>query len=231
MNACRAAGFSPVPLPMLAIEAVPNDGSGPQQGLAVFTSVNAVHNADQIAPLPWDSVTAMAIGPATHSALEALDQTMAAPPAAPFTSESLIQRLFDTSSINLDDGVVIITGQNSRNMLSESLTRVGITVETRVVYRRVPPPLQSEDVAKTLTPMPDIVCVPSNEALDNLLRLAGRVREELLTLPFVFNSPRAADHARSVGYRGPGVIAQAAGDQGQLEALCLWHRERGLRDS
>ena len=235
MRACRLAGFDPISLPTLEIQPVvlaplantpaSSPAGAPSQGLAIFTSVNAVLHADQLAPLPWP-VPAIGIGPATHAALKHRNQETAWPPAAPYTSESLARRLLDGHSINRDTGVNIITGENGRGHLADQLERSGFPVSVHAVYRRRLPDHDHKVVQGRLDPVPDIICVPSNQALDNLLTLAGDAGAALRDVPLVLNSERAAEHARKCGFRAGMLVACAAGDQGQLQALSHWRDEQ-----
>lgn len=226
VSACRSRGLEPVPLPTLMIEGVvqPDERDyAPRQGLAVFTSTNAVVHAKNLGKaLPWPQVLAIGIGTATHKALVQTGQTIAGPPVAPFTSEALVQRLIDDPHTAMQAGVSIVTGENSRSILSERLMEGGFKVQTLPVYRRVLPPYSMGVVSDILDPLPDIIVVPSNQALDNLLSLAATEAASLRTRPVIVNSQRAAEHASVRGFTGDILVAQIAGDKGQLQVLDAW---------
>ncbi len=222
VSRCRAAGFQPVELPSLAIEAVPVSSSGSPHGVVIFTSMNAVRHANTIADLPWYSARAYAIGPATHGALESLGQAMASEPRAPYTSEVLVEGLVKEQADQLDDGVTIVTGEGGRGVVTRLLREAGVAVTEYAVYRRVCPQTKPSDVLRQLSPLPDIILVPSNEALDNLMHMGGCQLPSLLNVAMVLNNERARDHARSLGFSGPMTIIASAGDAAQVDALLLW---------
>ncbi len=224
ITACRARGLEPVPLPALTIEksCLSIDGAPPDNGLAVFTSVNAVHYASGLGELPWPDVQAVGIGKATHAALLQAGQDTACAPAPPYTSESLVKQLLDHPPAAMRSGVTLVTGENGRTLLVEQLEAAGVNVRCVPVYRRCVPAYAPGYVTQTLEPAPDVILVPSNQALDNLLLLARQCAARLRTLPLIVNSKRAADHARASGFTGAIHVASAAGDTGQLRILDQW---------
>ncbi len=69
---------------------------------------------------------------------------------------------------------------------------------------------------------PDIISITSNESLDNLVILAGEFLPELLRIPLVVNSQRAADQAMRLGFLVTPLVASPPGDQGQIDAIRQW---------
>lgn len=224
LTACREQGFEPIALPTLSIEAVAPDPSvsRPVQGVAIFTSVNAVKHAASLGPLPWPAVQAHAIGPATQTALIDAGQMPGSTPKPPYTSEALVASLCDTATDQLVRGITIVTGEHSRSTMADSLLDAGFEVQVIAVYRRRCPTLSEQELIQHLSPLPDILCVPSNEALTNLDKMSGRLFPERHQLPLVLNNSRALAHARDLGFKGPAHVCPAAGDDAQLKALIQW---------
>ena len=223
--ACHQRGLEPIPLATLAIERCPSASSPPSQGLAVFTSVNAVRHADCLGPLPWQGVQAIGIGMATHAALLQTGQHMARPPVPPYTSESLTRQLLDEPMEAMQSGVSLITGENGRTLLVDTLGDADIDVRCLTVYRRTLPEHTAEYIKHALEPIPSIILVPSNQALDNLLLLAPSMVADLCNCPLIVNSERAKEHARHCGFIGTIEVACASGDDGQLQTLDTWIRK------
>jgi len=199
----------------------------------IFTSSNAVRAAHQLVPLPWPQMcrsnqtqqgcTVLAIGPATADALQCLGVTVANTPVPPYNSESLLSMdIF--SSMNLQK-VSIIKGVGGRDFLTQSLRKIAKIAETIDVYERFKPDIALNRLeAVFLKYVPDIVTITSNEALQNLFDLANQpLREHLLKLPLVVNSHRGAQLAKDLSFQSHVLVAEAAGDRGQLEAIKLWN--------
>ena len=222
--ACHQRGLDPIPLATLAIERCPSTSSPPSQGLAVFTSVNAVRHADCLGPLPWQGVQAIGIGMATHAALLQTGQRVARPPIPPYTSESLTQQLLDDPVEAMQSGVSLVTGEDGRTLLVDTLGGAGIDVQCLTVYRRTLPEYSAQHIEHALAPIPSVILVPSNQALDNLLLLAPSMAAGLRHCPLIMNSERAKEHARRCGFIGTIEVACASGDEGQLQTLDTWIR-------
>lgn len=227
---CREAGFDPVLLPSLSIEALPQTQEAPRTGVVIFTSANAVRHGAALRRFPWPGVRVHAIGPATDKALHEAGQETVAAPRPPYNSEALLEALLNTHAASLQDGVTIITGQNSRACLADRLREAKVEVQVIATYRRVCPDVSTEEVIRRLSPLPDVVCVPSNEALRNLSSLLSRPVAAVYALPLVVNNQRALEHARHLGFTGPGLVSAAAGDAAQLTTLCAWRARESLAE-
>lgn len=189
----------------------------------LFTSVNAVHQAQRLRPLPWPGLAVFAIGKATASALHEAGQGLALSPMAPFNSEALLQQLQTREPGRL----CLIKGLGGRGLLTPALQSRGWQVRQLDVYRRELPRIESRDIEQLLRcPAPDIISITSNEILHNLVTLAAEHLPTLIGLPLVVNSERAATAARELGFHGPTFIAEAAGDQGQLACIRQWLQTR-----
>lgn len=228
----RAAGFTPLYLPTLAIErtdtasacaalraALPCD-------LAIFISANAVRHALPVIAagggLPAGCQVA-AVGPASARALEAAGFSNALMPAARFDSEGLLA--LPELQHMAGRRVVIFRGEGGRTLLADTLAARGADVRAVACYRRVaagdPALLDTwlrHNAIAALT-------ATSRASLDGLLTLAGPAAAQIKTLPLVVLSTALARHARHAGFSGPLRSAGEASDAGlvaAVEALLGW---------
>jgi len=220
---CKALGFQVSHLPSLAIEGTENKSLRSeivnQADSILFTSQNAVEHAHAQLPLPWAGVAVRAIGPSTARALIQRGQVLASEPCAPFNSDAFLAQI----GRNPPERLIIVKGQGGRTLISERLSGLGWHVQSLDVYKRLLPeasPLQVDEIFRS--PEPDIVSIGSNEALTNLMTLAGNHRPALLQIQLVVNSHRCANLAVQLGFHHPTLVAQPAGDQGQLLQLKQW---------
>ena len=187
--------------------------------IVLFTSTNAVHCVHQWLPLPWTGVTVHAIGEATANALAACGQHIALTPAPPFNSETYLAQLSEQAPTSL----LIAKGVGGRELIQKQLHGLGWHIETFDVYERRMPLLQPRLVDTVFVPSPpDIVSVTSNEILLNLWHLGKSHRDTLRALQLVCNSKRCAQLAVELGFFTNALIAEPAGDTGQVACLEQW---------
>jgi uroporphyrinogen-III synthase len=216
-------GFTISHLPCLVIEPLVcrllQTDPGRRFDTVLFTSANAVRLAHAQRAFPWPEINIHAIGSATARELEEHGQTLALQPVAPFNSESYLLQMNQVQPERL----LIVKGEGGRTMISEKLQERGWEVSHADVYRRRLPVVEHAKIARLFSkPVPDIVSVTSNEALENLVTLAGEYRPALLRLPLVLNSERAAALARQLGFASDTLVANPPGDDGQLQTLRHW---------
>ena len=224
---CAALGFRVELLP--CIEIVPLDVNTEhlkslltKRRIVLFTSTNAVHCIHQCLPLPWTGVTVHAIGEATAKALVACGQHIALTPAPPFNSETYLAQLAEQAPTSL----LIVKGEGGRELIQIQLHELGWHVETFDIYKRRMPSLQPRLVDTVFVPSPpDIVSVTSNEILLNLWHLGKSHRDTLCALQLVCNSKRCAQLAVDLGFSTKALIAEPAGDTGQVACLEQWIRK------
>jgi len=226
-QACSALGFQVSHLPCLAIEGLENKSLHreciAQTDSVLFTSLNAVEYAHGQLPMPWPGVVARAIGPATANALVSKGQALISEPCAPFTSDAFLAQM----ESHPPERLIIVKGLGGRTLISDHLSELGWHVQTLDVYRRLLPDISPAYVDEIFqSSVPDIVCLSSNESLNNLMMLIGDHRTELLDIQLLVNSDRCANLADSLGFRHPALVAQSAGDQGQLSQLKQWLQNR-----
>ncbi|MFK7855122.1 MAG: uroporphyrinogen-III synthase [Granulosicoccus sp.] len=220
---CQALGFRVSHLPCLAIEGLQNPSLNTERVSKacriLFTSSNAVRYADALLPLPWRESAVQAIGPATARALVEKGQILASEPAKPYNSEAFLLQA-DTLA---PQRLIIIKGVGGRTLIGDTLEKLGWQVEHIDVYKRLLPQLSPSRIDEILQPAtPDVISVASNETLTNLMTLSGKHRSEILRAQLLVNSERCASLACDIGFRRTAIVAQPAGDQGQLASLKQW---------
>ena len=222
-NSCLQLGLRVAHLPCLAIEPLDNNELCAelfnQTDSVLFTSKNSVLQAHRCCPLPWPDTIVNAIGPATAEALNALNQAVHLIPESPFTSESYLRQLVALPPQKL----LIVKGAGGRTFIADQLRELGWSVQGIDVYRRILPDISPSSISDIiLNSPPDLVSVTSNEALQNLKILAKEHWDILRKLPLVVNSQRAVSLAKSMGFEQHILVANQAGDEGQLEQIKLW---------
>lgn len=218
-------GGATVTLP--AIEVVPIEAA-PVAGhdLVVFVSVNAVsHGARCIERTTTTRIAA--IGNTTAAALKSVGITVDLVPESGFNSEGLLAH----PDLNLAASarVLIVRGAGGgRELLQETFTARGCSVEMLDVYQRVVPTMDAarRDAIEALWSEGgvDVVTATSVETLHNLHSLLSERGCELLRVtPVLAASKRIAIAAAEMGLRGECVLATGADDAALIGALAYWH--------
>ncbi|MBX2881906.1 MAG: uroporphyrinogen-III synthase [Granulosicoccus sp.] len=222
-NALQDLGLKTVHCPCLVIEPIENTAAQlalhKARGAVLFTSVNAVYNAHKLRSLPWPGIRSYAIGPATAEALRDRQQVLDTDPEPPYNSESFLEICLNKSAEHL----LIIKGSGGRNLIEQQLNQRGWQVSTIDVYCRRSPNA-SEINAKLLfsKEIYDLISISSDEGLTNLMELARPWRKQLLPAQLIVNSERSASLAQQLEFTNPALVANPAGDQGQLSCVRQW---------
>lgn len=223
-------GGTPLSYPLLEIEAVSDPHALLQQlsrlqqaDLAIFVSPNAVHYGMQAirtaGGLP-DSLQIATVGQGSARALHELGVARVLAPTGRADSEALLA-LPELQQV-AGHRVMIFRGNGGRELLGDTLTARGATVEYVECYRRSKPAL---DVAALLARLPHAVAVSSSEALTHLWELLGPSgREGLMTVPLFLGHERIAAAARQQGWQN--IYVTGAGDDGLLSGLVAWAHDR-----
>ncbi len=226
-------GGSALRLPALVIDE-PTDvahAAAVAQGLeefdfAVFVSTNAVARTVELrgGPLP-PGLRVAAVGPATTRALEDAGATEVIAPASGFDSEALLAlpAFSDVSGAR----IIILRGDGGRELLGETLTQRGASVEYAEVYRRQPAAPPSGEVAASLRGgRIHATLATSAQALQGVFDLCeGDLRNGLLRSQLVVSSARMVKLAESLGFEKP-LVAAAPGDQALVDTLIRWAGDR-----
>ena len=225
----RAAGGAPILFPV--IEIVEVDDLRPllalidrldEFDLAIFISPNAVNKAVNLIKarraLP-PRLKLAAIGRGSVRELKHFGLTGVIAPAR-FDSEALLE-LPELKNV-AGQRIVIFRGEGGREVLGDTLTARGATLEYAECYRRGRPQV---DVAPLLKAWArnelHAIIVTSSEGLRNLFELAGGPdRPWLGKTPLFVPHPRIEQTARELGFAA--VVLTAQGDEGLLQGLVSW---------
>lgn len=196
--------------------------------LAVFVSANAIDKAMALI-LPrrrWPAslrVATMGVSSELALARHGIDRVIA--PQERFDSEALLElpELHDMTGRR----VIIFRGDGGRDLLAETLTRRGATVDFVACYRRRrpaldPAPLLKRWEAGTL----DAVTLTSSEGLRNFWDMIGRLGQAWLKkTPAFVPHARIAEQARALGMTA--VVTTPPGDDGLLAGLVQYFETHG----
>jgi len=222
----RDAGATPILLPALEIEPVELDAAtrarlAPDDfDWTIYTSANAVECALRQLPRPGGTRVA-AIGRATARALEERGMAVHAVPAGASESEGLLA--LASFAAPAGQRILILKGEGGRTLLREELARRGAEVVTGDVYRRVaavPDDAALAEIGRAGERGPVVVAATSAESLAALLEAVPdanltRLRDAALLVP----GERVAAAARTLGWRGPLLLARSAEDGAMADAL------------
>jgi uroporphyrinogen-III synthase len=229
------AGADAILLPAIEIEPIKLDAASLARlapdnfDWTVYTSANAVEWSLQQLPRPSRTRLA-AIGRATARALGEQGIRVDAVPQGTSDSEGLLA--LEPFADLRGQRILIVKGAGGRALLREELARRGAEVVLCDVYRRRPAAADPEALealrsASSSTRL--IVAVTSGEILGALLDAAPdgrlpRLRDAALLVP----GERVAAAARSLGWRGPLIVAPSAED-GVMFAALTSHSGYGSR--
>ncbi len=194
--------------------------------LAIFISPNAVNRVigligARLEKFP-EHLSVAGVGRGSAMALERLGIKNVIVPKDRFDSESLLALPALQQVAN--KRIVIFRGEGGRELLGDTLTQRGATVEYAECYRRTRPladaaPLLERGVGGAI----DIVSITSLDGLHNLLDMAGTAgRPWLLRTPVVVISERLAAACRESGFQQTPVLAREASDEAIVAAIKTW---------
>jgi len=223
------AGARVLSFPVIDIQPVEAKAQAPdlsRYDILLFVSRNAVDGACQL----YDSAQLAAveqlgvIGSATRSALI---QQLGDPGAKLISSEPYNSEALLTAAALQQvtaKRILILRGQEGRNLLGDELAARGAQVEYREVYRRALPAVDADAFNRLVAPtFPTLVILTSNEGMHNLFQLvdapaAARLRK----IPWLLISERMRESALKLGHNAPIIIASGASDEGIRQTICEW---------
>lgn len=192
--------------------------------IIIFSSANAVRFGVSLLDQKRDLVLA-AVGPATSRALNQAGYRVAVNPSETYDTEGLLShpKLEHVAGHR----ILIVKGNDGRQLLQRELTRRGAAVVAAEVYERAP----ARPSAETLDALHEhfaageihVLTATSLETADALLKLphAG-LRTEFERAHWLVPSERVAAGARELGLRAPLLRAASAEDQDLVAALIRW---------
>ncbi len=191
--------------------------------LAIVISSNAAnYGAPLLTELNEQDISLAAIGPTTAKTMAHLGFAPQIVPAGGFNSEAL---LAEESFRELDNRkVLILRGQNGRELLGDSLKQRGATVNYLAVYRRVLPQPKSGEVERIESMWAEggiqFVVANSVETLDNLAGLLSPDGQRLLRASRIVTiSERVVRKANQIGIAKPALVTHEPNDQAVLNAM------------
>jgi len=222
-------------LPFPVIDIVPLESSLARQRLVqqisvydilLFVSRNAVDNAFRLIDSSRfkPGLCFGVIGTATRLALgqrvAQLDSCLLA--GTPYNSETLLEA--DALQQIAGKRVLILRGQEGRNLLGDELAARGAEVDYCEVYRRELPHYAVSDFDRLVeNAFPTLVILTSNEGMHNLVELvAPAAAERLRRIPWLLISERMRESSLKLGHNAPIIIARSASDKGIQQAICAW---------
>jgi uroporphyrinogen-III synthase len=202
--------------------------------ILLFVSRNAVEGAFRFIDFTGlQSATCFGvIGSATRSALAAaladcnfnLDDCLLA--GEPYSSETLLQ----APALQQVEGkrILILRGQQGRNLLGDELIGRGALVEYVEVYRRAIPAQGSDVFDRLVAPaFPTLVVLTSAEGMHNLVKLVSNSSAQtLFEVPWLLISERMRESALKLGHNATVLIARNASDTGIRQTICEWADQR-----
>ena len=228
----RAAGGNPYLFPVLEITDIPDPTHLielvhrlEQFNWAIFVSPNAVEKAMNLinkhGEFPIDLKVA-AVGKGSAAALKQHGIADVLIPNDQFDSESLLKSADLQNMTN--QRVVIFRGRGGRQLLGETLSQRGATVEYAECYlRKKPSDMDTTTLMQVWsTGKIDAVIITSSEGLHNLFDIIGTVGQQLLKNTPVFTvHARIAQIAKELGLKKI-VQTTSDGDKGLLESLKMY---------
>ena len=194
--------------------------------ILLFVSRNAVDGAvelfgaTQLAAVPRLGV----IGSATRAALidHIGDPGAALISSEPYNSEALLTA--DALQQVAGRRILILRGQEGRNLLGDELAARGAQVEYAEVYRRALPPVDVGAFDRLVAEaFPTLVILTSNEGMHNLFELVDSgAAQRLRQTPWLLISERMRESALKLGHNASIIIASGASDDGIRHTICEW---------
>lgn len=182
---------------------------------AIFVSVAAVETAQLI--LLNSRIQKInqvfSIGPSTKRVLQDAGRDNVLMPSKMFTSEALLA-LPELSNVQ-GQRIVIFSGEDGRQMLSEALQARGAHVDSIATYRRaIPKHYETKDLDNL-----DCVVISSRTALKNLLVLAKDKGAYVKSCPIIVTSERLVKCVVAEDWQGPCFRASNATNSAIIKTL------------
>jgi uroporphyrinogen-III synthase len=187
--------------------------------LAIFVSANTVEYGAPDAQRWPKTLIPFAPGPGTAETLADIGIPNVRIPPDRFDSEGLLAlpELVDVRGKR----IVIFRGDGGRELLGETLSARGASVDYVECYRRAKPQANASGVEQAFAEgRIDAVAITSSAGLDNLWDIVGpATRATWCARPTFVPHPRIAEHARAKGLR---TVETSGGDAGMLRGLLEW---------
>lgn len=231
INLLRQAGAETFALPALDIQplALSDDTKHRLQQLnyyqiVVFISSNAVRYG--IPLLQKTSAPHIAaIGEGTARVLREQGWQVDLVAESGFSSEDLLALPAMQANAIAGKHILIIRGQGGRELLADTLQTRGATVDYAEVYQRCQPQTETGWLAPLWHQRIHLVCVTSNETLENLYHMLNEYRDQLLNTLLLVPGARCYQLAQSLGFKHI-IQAASATDNNMLQRIIQWHSQQ-----
>lgn len=143
-------------------------------------------------------------------------------PVELYNSEALL-KLAELQNVDKKN-IVIFRGNGGRNVLKQSLTTRGATVDYGECYQRVIPNCDNRPLLKAIADNEiDVITITSSAALHNLLKMVDADTAALIReIPLVVVSRRIAAVGKQLGFKHPAMVTANASDQAIVETIKQW---------
>jgi len=184
----------------------------------IFTSTNAVRcycsQLDDAKMCSLRNKFCLVIGKSTAQALIEAGLNVDLMPLDGYNSEALLD-LAELQNVSRKN-IVIIRGENGREILAETLKQRGATVSYQDVYNREIPQI---DCAEILQQKLDFITITSGEAVQNLVKMLPETQHDLLKkIPLIVVSERIQTIAKNLGFETI-ALAQMPSDDAILNTI------------
>jgi uroporphyrinogen-III synthase len=210
----------------LSLEKLEIEKTLTQSDWFIFTSANAVRcycsMLDDANILNLKTKLCLAIGQATAKTLALAGLNVDLMPLDGYNSEALLalEPLQKVSHKN----IVIVRGENGREMLCETLKNRGANVSYQNVYKREIPQI---DGAKIFQQKVDFITITSGEAVENLVKMLPNTQHDLLKkIPLIVVSERIQTIAKYLGFEVV-TLAKMPSDDAILKTITTIINEEG----
>jgi uroporphyrinogen-III synthase len=222
IEALSAHGAEPLAFPTIEIIPAPNAadslGDAGQYHDLIFVSANsAAYSLEHFTP---GNQRVIAIGSATRKALDMRGVAVDLSPREQSDSEHLLAHP-DMQQMQ-GRRVLIIRGDNGRELLAQCLRERGASVDYAEVYmRRIPDDADCSELKQQWQQKVDVITTTSNAIINNLLELCGD-QDSILETPILVISKRCAKHAHACGFQRI-IESRGASVEAIITALCEYY--------
>ena len=194
--------------------------------IALFVSRNAVDFTFKYLQ-PGDIPASLQLGVIGKGSWQSLQQhgvESSIIPADSFNSEGLLA----SAALQQVAGkrIIILRGQQGRNLLGDTLSARGATVDYQEVYRRCLPDYPAHHLEQlTRKNFPQLAIFTSAEGVQNTMQIvSATMAQRLRQIPWLLISERMRETARDLGHNATIIIAVSASDEGIVEAIKRWQQ-------
>ncbi len=218
-SSLREHGLVPLLLPSHLLQAVkpaPSYQSTIEKAkLVIITSQHVFSEQSKIADLPKRDY--LTIGPSTERAAHAQGITSTQTPK--HASSEGILHMLEGQNLN-GKSVVILTGENPRPFLGDSLKKKGANVEYLFFYKRQPTVYTKDTLLHLAKENPVAISVHSGDGLRYLAdTLSQNTQSPLWKTPLLLVSERYEPLAKSLGFSGKCLISDDSSAKELISAL------------